>query len=273
MNLQINNKLEISFWKGFGIGFKTFFQAIGFVFSKGLWWAFIFPIIFNILLFWGGKSLAELTTDKLEAWLLGLTQLADASSWYTSILKGAVTGFVWIAIKILFFSVFTYLGGYIVLIFMSPIFAFLSEKTEKITTGKTYSFSGEQWMRDLVRGILITLRNLFYEIAIMLLIFIASFIPVVGWLIALLSTVLLILVSAYFYGFSFMDYSMERKKLTIRQSVKFVRRHKGIAVANGLIFALAMMIPFCGVLISPFISIFSAVGATLAIQKTELAEL
>jgi CysZ protein len=263
----------MSFWKGFGIGFKTFFQAIGFVFSKGLWWTLVFPILFNILLFWGGNELSDIAIANAKAWLIDLAQLNGAETWYSDILKGAVTGFVWIAIEILFFAIFMYLGGYIVLIFMSPIFAYLSEKTEKITTGKTYSFNGEQWMRDMVRGILITLRNLFYEIAIIILIFLASFIPVIGWFFALISTVLLIFVSAYFYGFSFMDYSMERKKLTISQSIKFIRRHKGIVVANGLIFALAMMIPFCGTMLGPFVSVFSAVGATLAIQKTELAEL
>lgn len=263
----------MSFWKGFGIGFKTFFQAIGFVFSKGLWWVFIFPILFNIILYWGGNELSDLAIANLKAWLLDITNLNAEQTWYSGILKGAVSGFVWIAIEILFFTVFFYLGGYIVLIFMSPIFAYLSEKTEKIIAGKTYNFSGEQWMRDMVRGILITLRNLFYEIAIIILIFLASFIPVVGWFFALISTVLLIFVSAYFYGFSFIDYSMERKKLTIGKSIKFVRRHKGIAIANGLIFALAMMIPFCGTMIGPFISVFSAVGATMAVQKTELAEL
>jgi CysZ protein len=262
----------MSFWKGFGIGFKTFFQAIGFVFSNGLWWTFAFPILFNILLFWGGNHLSDLAIANLKTWLIDFTNGLEIS-WYSDILKGAISGFVWIAIEILFFMIFMYLGGYIVLIFMSPIFAYLSEKTEKITTNKTYNFNGEQWMRDMVRGILITLRNLFYEIAIIVLIFLASFIPVLGWFFALISTILLIFVSAYFYGFSYLDYSMERKKLTIGQSIKFVRRHKGIAVANGLIFALAMMVPFCGTMIGPFISVFSAVGATLAIQKTELADL
>jgi len=156
---------------------------------------------------------------------------------------------------------------------MSPVFAYLSEKTEKIVTRKTYPFNGEQWMRDLVRGIIITVRNMLYESGIILGIFILSFIPVIGWFIALLSTILLIFVSAYFYGFTYLDYSLERKKLTISQSVKFVRYHKGIAFATGLIFTISIIIPFCGAFIGNFVSIFSVVGATLAIQKTELADI
>lgn len=258
----------MSFWKGFGIGFKTFFEAIGFVFSNGLWWTLLFPIAFNFLLLWGGTELADLYNNKLQLWLLNLANL-DSTSWYAGIIKGFISGFIWVIVKIIFFSIFTYFGGYIILIFMSPIFAYLSEKTEKIITGKTYPFNGEQWMRDMSRGILITLRNIFYELAIIILIFVFSFIPIIGWIIALLSTFILFFVSAYFYGFSFIDYSSERRKLNIGQSVKFVRKNKGIAISSGLIFALSMIVPFCGTFIAPFVSIFSVVGATIAIQKTE----
>lgn len=258
----------MGFWKEFGLGFKTFFEAIGFVFSKGLWWTLIFPVAFNILLLWGGTELTDVAINKVQTWLLNLANL-DSASWYATAIKGFIGGFIWLIVKMLFFSIFLYFGGYIILIFMSPVFAYLSEKTEKIITGNTYPFNGEQWMRDLVRGILITLRNIFYELLIIILIFMFSFIPVIGWLVALLSSVLLFFVSAYFYGFSFMDYSLERKKLNIKQSVKFVRKNKGIAVSGGLIFALSMMVPLCGTFVAPFVSVFSIVGTTLAIQKIE----
>ena len=261
----------MGFWKGFSIGFRTFFEAIGFVFSKGLWWAFAFPIVFNLLLFWGGYELVDIANEKLQAWILGLIHLEGAETWYATALHGIVTGFIWLILKILFFSVFTYFGGYIILVFMSPVFAILSEKTEKILTGKTYPFNGEQWMHDIVRGIILVFRNIIIELALILAVFILSFIPIVGWLFAIFSTVFLVFISAYFYGFSYLDYTLERKKLSVKESVKFVRGHKGIAISNGLIFALAMIFPFCGVLIAPFVSVFSIVGATLAIQETELA--
>lgn len=263
--------VKMGFWKGFGLGFRTFFEAIGFVFSKGLWWAFIFPILFNFLLFWGGNELVDLANDKLQAWIIGLVHLNGTDTWYATALNGVVSGVIWIILKILFFSIFTYFGGYIILIFMSPIFAVLSEKTDKILTGETYPFNGSQWMRDMVRGILLVLRNIFLELVIIIIVFLLSFIPVFGWFFAIFSTIILFFVSAYFYGFSYMDYTLERKKLSLSQSVKFVRRHKGIAISNGLLFALSML-PFCGVFIAPFISVFSVVGATLAIHETELGK-
>ena len=152
---------------------------------------------------------------------------------------------------------------------MSPVFAMLSEKTDKITTGKEYPFNGEQFMRDIVRGILIALRNMSIELAITLGVLLLSFIPVIGILFSLVGSVFLFFVSAYFYGFSFMDYTFERKRLNISQSVRFSRRYRGLAIANGGLFALFLIIPFCGVILAPFFSIFSVVGATLAYNELE----
>lgn len=256
----------MGFWKGFGIGIGTFFKAIGFVFSKGLWWSLLFPIAINVLFIWGGSELITLLSFKIENFILSQISI-NSQEWYSDIVKGLITGSVWLILKILFFSIFVYFGGYIILAVMSPVFSYLSEKTEKIITGKTYPFSGQQLMRDVVRGILITLRNMFYELLIILIIFLSSFIPVLGWVFTIFGSIILFFVSSYFYGFSFIDYTSERRKLNIKQSVKFVRKNKGLALSSGLIFALAMLIPFCGTLIAPFVSIFSVVGATIAILK------
>jgi len=46
------------------------------------------------------------------------------------------------------------------------------------------------------------------------------------------------IIAFYYYGFGFIDFMNERRRLTIKQSVKFVRNHKGFAVALGLVFTL-----------------------------------
>lgn len=259
----------MGFWKDFGTGFTSFFKAIGFVFSNGLWWVLVFPLLFNVLLFWGGNELVSLAIGKINSWITGIIWLNDESTLYFTILKGLFSGIIWLLLKILFFTVFAYVGGYLVLIIMSPVLAYLAEKTEKKLTGSAFPFSGEQWMRNLIRGIIIVLRNLLIETLIVVIILFLTLIPVLGWLIALISPVILLIVSAYFYGFSFMDYTLELKKMTISRSVGYVRKHKGIALSTGLIFALFMILPFCGNLLSPFISVFSVVGATLAVNRVE----
>ena len=66
-----------------------------------------------------------------------------------------------------------------------------------------------------------------------------------------------------------MDYNLERRKMNIKESVDFISRNKGLAIANGSLFALALLIPFIGVSLSGFLAIISTVAATLALLKKE----
>ncbi|MCT4646062.1 MAG: EI24 domain-containing protein, partial [Carboxylicivirga sp.] len=140
------------------------------------------------------------------------------------------------------------------------VYAFLSEKTEEIISGKIIPFNITQFSKDIIRGVLLALRNMAVEIGLTLLLFVLSFIPIVGYL----TPIALFLVSAYFYGFSFMDYTFERKRFKIDYSVRFMRRNKGLAIGNGFVFSLVLLIPYIGVMIAGFVSIVSVVAATLA---------
>jgi CysZ protein len=253
----------MSFFKEFGFGLRTYTEAINYIFRKRLAWFFIFPVLLNIILFWVGwdyiGDLAEQSRAFLEGWL----DLENAEFWGSGFLKATIGGFIWVIFKILFFLLFAYFGGYIIIIIMSPVFSYLSERTEKLKTGNDYPFDFKQFLRDIMRGVFIALRNLFIELILTVLMFVLSFIPIIGWF----SAIVLFFISAYFYGFSFLDYAIERKKLNITQSVQFMRENKGIVIANGFVFSLCLIIPFCGVSLSSFAAIISVVAGTLAVNE------
>jgi CysZ protein len=46
-----------------------------------------------------------------------------------------------------------------------------------------------------------------------------------------------------------------------------MRKFKGLAMANGSIFALSLLIPFCGASVSSFVALFSVVAGSLAIDE------
>lgn len=265
----MTNPDKMSMSAQIGLGFRTYGNAISFIFNNGLWWFFIFPVLLNILLFWGGFELKEFARDYLQRVLLDWTDLGNAGFFLSGFLKGALEWFLRIAFGFFFFFIFAYFGGYIILIIMSPILAYLSEKTEKINTKKDYPFSAEQLMRDIVRGILIAVRNMIIETGYMIIFFIFGIIPVIGWLFSIASPFILFFISSYFYGFSYMDYTNERKRLNVGQSVRYIRKYKGFAITNGGIFSLSLLIPFCGVMISPFVAIISVVAATLGMNETD----
>lgn len=253
-----------------GNGLAAYPKAIGLIFSNGLWWYFLFPILLNILFFAGGFYGIGVLTEAAQDWLttllesdsdtfLGFAFLKDVGLYIQKI----ASGFLWIFLKIIFFFIFATFGGYIVIICLSPIFAILSEKTEEILTGKKYPFNADQLMRDIVRGVLIAFRNVFIETLFIILFFILSFIPIIGQVAA----IIMFFISAYFYGFSFIDYYLERQKYNLKQSVRFMRLNKGVAIANGSIFALVMFIPFCGITLAGFVAIVSVVAATISTHK------
>ncbi|MPQ47255.1 hypothetical protein GCQ56_09560 [Marinifilum sp. N1E240] len=249
--------------KDFGFGLRTYSEAMHYIFRKKLAWFFIFPLLLNILLFWFGweyiGNLSEQSRVFLENWI----DLENADFWGSGFLRATIGGFIWIVFKILFFLIFAYFGGYIIIILMSPVFSYLSERTEKIKTGNDYPFQFKQFVRDIIRGIFIAVRNLCIELLLTVLMFILSFIPIIGWAAA----IFLFFISAYFYGFSFMDYAIERKKLNITQSVQFMRENKGIVIANGFVFSLCLIVPFCGVSFSSFAAVISVVAGTLAVDE------
>jgi CysZ protein len=115
----------------------------------------------------------------------------------------------------------------------------------------------------MARGILLTFRNLLMELFLSLMLLIGGAIPVAG----LLAPLALLLTSAYYYGFSLIDYSLEQRGYSIRRSVWYVKNHRGLAMGSGLMLTLTMMIPFVGIFLAGFVGIVSVVGATLAVNQ------
>ena len=241
-------------------------RAFGFIMKNGMGWIFLIPILFTMALFYGGFSLINFSSDIADEFI---HKQMTFTGWL-SFLNWFIETFLLIFIQLALWLIYSFVGGYIVLILMSPFLAYVSEKTEKIQTGKNYPFELIHFIKDVFRGILIAIRNALCEFGIIILIFILSFIPIIGQIAgSILGSIFLFIVSAYFYGFSFMDYALERKGLQLHESVQFVRKRKGIAIGNGFLSALALMIPFAGTFIACFIAVLSTVSATLMILEEE----
>lgn len=251
----------------FSLGVRTWFKAIGFIFRNKLAWFFLFPLAFNIALILGGMKSVTVALEMVMGLLQPYIGFEEANFWGSDFLKdylpGIVQGFLYLVFKVVVFVIFAWFGGYIVLILMSPILAILSEKTEQILTGNDYPFDLMQMIRDAWRGVLIALRNMAIELVWAIGLFVLSFVPVVG----LVSPFVAFGVSSYFYGFSSMDYYNERRRMTTMESVRFVRRFKWLAIANGATFAVCLLIPFCGTSLAGFAIIVSCVAATLAMHN------
>lgn len=138
------------------------------------------------------------------------------------------------------------------------MFAYLSEKTEAIIEGKEHLFNWKDLKKDCLRSIKLAVRNCGWQSVYLISLILLSLIPVVGWI----TPVVALLMECYYFGFSMLDYSFARAGFTPAQSIAFTGRHKGLAIANGLIFYIMHII----IILAPA---YAIIAATLSVHKVK----
>lgn len=211
------------------------------------------PVLFNIILvialIFSGLGIGD--------WINGIIERHTENM--TGWIHAAMVA-IKIVLPIVFFIIFIFIGGTIVNVLMSPIYTMLSEKTETILTGKEFPFDAKQTVKDIWRALLIALRNTAKQLLLTALCLLLNLIPVVG---SIASISLIFIINAYYFGSGFMDYTFERWRYSVKESLKGTNKLKYLAIANGAIYSLPLYL-FCGTFIAAFIGGVSAVAATIS---------
>ncbi|WP_282042351.1 EI24 domain-containing protein [Winogradskyella flava] len=227
-------------------GLQVYAGAYGLISKLKLWKYFIIPVIISIIVFAMIFVSAYGLSDNLGEWIAGVWIWEFGKATFTAI-STFIGGVVIFAIGLILYK-------HIIMALSSPFMAPVSEKIEAYFTGKpAKNYVNTNFSKQLIRGIRIGLRNLFKELLLTLPILILKFIPIVN----IFSTVLLFLVQAYYAGFANMDYTLERH-FKYRDSVAFIRQHRGLAIGNGIGFLLLLLIPVVGVVLVLPLSVTSA---------------
>ncbi len=227
-------------------GLQVYTGAYDLISKLKLWKYFIVPIIISIVVFVMIFVSAYGLSDNLGEWM--------ASIWVWEFGKATFTFISTIIAGIVIFFIGALLFKHIIMALSSPFMSPVSEKIEAYFTGRpAKNYVSTSFSKQLMRGIRISLRNLFKELLFTLPILILKFIPVVN----IFSTVLLFLVQAYYAGFANMDYTLERH-FKYKDSVAFIRQHRGLAIGNGIGFLLLLLIPIVGVVLVLPLSVTSA---------------
>ncbi len=219
-------------------GILAYFKALGFISSRGLSKYFLYSGLIGIILFASSGLLIYKAAPFITNYITGWIPWVDISS-NSSI-------FNWISIilsSVLFISIFKYL----MLIFTAPLMSVLSDRVEKELRGEVYvkikSFS---IVAELLRGLRINIRNIIREIFLTLFILILGLIP----LFSPVAAILIILVQGYFAGFGNHDFWAERH-FSYRNTVRFMKDHKGMLAGNGVVYVFLLAIPILGAFIAP----------------------
>ncbi|MEI8058632.1 MAG: EI24 domain-containing protein, partial [Ferruginibacter sp.] len=141
---------------------QAYYLTHRFIIKHRLWkWIFIPGLIYTILFCMGIYLFASSSSHAIDFMMLR----SGAAEWIQKMENSWLSWFViflqiiiYLVLIMFYFSLFKYLF----LIVGAPLFAYLSEKTASIMDGKDYPFSFSQLMKDILRGISIAFRNMFW---------------------------------------------------------------------------------------------------------------
>lgn len=205
-------------------GISAYGNAFRLISRYRLWGYFIVPALICIVLGAMVISLAVQYGGRLGDWMVSWCHwewLCTRIDGVADVLGGLFIG----AIGLILFK-------NLVLAIASPFMSLLSERIEKSFSAnyQEAALNPARMLRELIRGLRISLRNILRELLFTLIL---GFIPLVG-------PFLIFMVQAYYAGFGNMDYTLERH-FNRRESVRFVRNNRGLAIGNGAVFLLMIM--------------------------------
>ncbi len=153
------------------IAIQSYLEAHRFISRHKLWKWILIPGFLYTLMFMAGIWLFWVTSNEATQLLLNKTGIRE---WLENFKNGWMNFLViicqiiiWMVSLMFYFSLFKF----IFLIIGSPLFSYLSEKTDTILTGKDFPFSFSKLMNDAWRAIKIALRNLLWQSLYMLSLF------------------------------------------------------------------------------------------------------
>jgi CysZ protein len=153
---------------------------------------------------------------------------------------------------------------FFVLTVLSPFNTLLSEALDGKLTGQDYPFDFAQVFSDLLRMILLVLISFVLEFFFMGAYWLLSWFLGLGFLDIIVYT----LITAFFFGLSFYDCSLERYKVGVFSSFNFAFSNFWMVTLTGLIFLIIFSIPFIGIPIAPVVATMLTTVVYLNFRKT-----
>lgn len=174
-------------------------------------------------------------------------------TWWRDVLHAALV--FTFPILFLIVAAFTYTISCFVV--AGPLYEWLSAGVERRVLGEAAEepFTLRNMLVDLARGLGHGLAILLVELVVL----------VAGLLLVPVTTVLAVLASAVLLAAEYLEYPMERRRMSLRSRRQFVRRHFWELMGLGLPLLAGLAVPLVGVLSLPF----GVVGGTLLFLELE----
>ncbi|WMI66564.1 EI24 domain-containing protein [Aestuariibaculum sp. YM273] len=237
-------------------GIKAYFGAFSLISKLNLWKYFAIPMLISFITAIVIGVSAYGLSDNIVDYITSIYPSWNTYDWLKTTFR-IITGLIIILLGLIIYK-------HIVMALSAPFMSPVSEKIEAHLLGSDKTYRITSFTEQLWRAIRINVRNLFMELLITIPLLILSFIPIIG----ILFTILIFFIQAYYAGFGNMDYTLERH-YKYNESLNFVKRNRGLAIGNGIIFILFLLIPFIGVILVLPLSVTAASVKTIEALQLE----
>jgi CysZ protein len=218
-------------------GMSAYGRAVQLCFQYRLWVYFLVPALLCMLLGGGMIYGIWLVSDDLASWMIGFWPFNWGKTWVDNVAQV----FGGLAVGAFGFVIFRNL----VLALAGPFMSLLSERVENRLRGQnSAAFSLSAFLSDMLRGIRIALRLIVRELFFTTVLFLLGLIPGL----AFFTAPLIFIMQAYYAGAGNLDFALERH-YRVRESIRFVRQHRGLAIGNGLVY-LCLLLSVVGFLVA-----------------------
>ncbi|MCT4664039.1 MAG: EI24 domain-containing protein [Flavobacteriales bacterium] len=237
------------------LAFGSYFVAHRFIMKHRLLWYALIPMILQLIflgiIIFTASELNEYISLKLQSYF------EEKNNWFiaTEVLIKAIS-------YLAFLLVYYYIYRALLLSVLSPFLAYISEKVDSLYTGRDFPFSWKQFLLDVWRGIILSLRNLLIEMSLVFILILLGLIPILGWI----TPLIIISVQSFFLGYMFIDYTNERKKWNLKERRNYVKQNRPLTIGIGLVFNLLFIIPIIGGIVAP---LYGVVAGTLSVLQND----
>lgn len=147
---------------------------------------------------------------------------------------------------------------FVVITLLSPFNTLLSEKLDASLTNQKFTFSLSRIVHDFMRMLGIVTLALVLELILFFCWWIIA--KIFGFTDSFPYKIVSFAISAFFFGFSFYDHSLERYHISIRGSLSFAVKNWGIVLITGMCFNILYYFPYLwttpsiGIIVAPVLT-------------------
>ena len=221
-------------------GPKYLLQGYRLIFRPGLRRFFLIPILVNVLVFAG---LVWLFIDQFEALLDWFLPTAD--SWWAQLARGLLWFIFAVAASVFLFFTFTLVAN----LLAAPFNGWLAERVAYVLdkNNMPVTRTDVSLLKSVGLSLASELRKLMYLLAMVLLLLVVTFIPVIN----LLAPFLWLTATSWLLALEYLAYPLENQGMRFSEVRRYAKTRRVLSFSFGAAVLLATVVPLINLMIMP----------------------